>query len=47
MASTLGVKDYIEKKISIFPELVINAEHYGLVLAPRQKFATPKLLPQN
>ncbi len=43
-AFTLGVKAYIENKNSICPELVINAEHYGLLLAPRQKFATPKLL---
>jgi hypothetical protein len=47
MAFTLGVRAEIEKTISIYPELVLNAEHYDLVLAPRQKFATPKLLPQN
>jgi len=34
---TIGVKAHIEKSFSICPKLVINAEHYGLVLAPRQK----------
>jgi len=34
---TLGVKADIEKNFSICPKLVISAEHYGLVLAPRQK----------
>jgi hypothetical protein len=34
---TLGVKAEIEKSFSICPKLLINAEHYGLVLAPRQK----------
>ncbi len=34
---TIGVKADIEKKISICPKLVINAEHYGLVLAPMEK----------
>jgi hypothetical protein len=27
----------MDKNFSICPKLVINAEHYGLVLAPRQK----------
>ncbi len=34
---TLGVKADIEKNFSICPKSVMNAEHYGLVLAPRQK----------
>ncbi len=34
---TVGVKADSEKKISICPKLVINAEHYGPVLAPRLK----------
>jgi hypothetical protein len=34
----LGVKADIEKKtFSICPKLLINAEHYGLILAPRLK----------
>jgi hypothetical protein len=32
---TLGVKAEIEKIFSIYPELLINAELYGLVLASR------------
>jgi hypothetical protein len=32
---TLGVKAELEKIFSICPKLVINAELYGLVLAPR------------
>jgi hypothetical protein len=32
---TLVVKAELEKKISICPKLLINAELYGLVLAPR------------
>jgi hypothetical protein len=32
---TLGVKAVRLKKISICPKLLINAELYGLVLAPR------------
>jgi hypothetical protein len=32
---TLGVKSKLEKIFSICPKLVINAELYGLVLAPR------------
>jgi hypothetical protein len=36
-AFTLGVKDEIEKNFSICPKLLINAELYGLVLAPRLK----------
>jgi uncharacterized protein YehS (DUF1456 family) len=43
-AITLGVKADIEKNFSICPKLVINAEHYGLVLAPRQK---EKRIPSN
>jgi hypothetical protein len=34
---TLGVKGDIEKNFSICPKLLINFEHYGLVLAPRLK----------
>jgi hypothetical protein len=34
---TLEVKAEIEKLFSICPKLLINAEHYGLVLAPRLK----------
>jgi hypothetical protein len=34
---TLGVKAEIEKKNSICLKLLINAELYGLVLAPRLK----------
>jgi hypothetical protein len=34
---TLEVKADIEKNFSICPKLVINAEHYGLGLAPMQK----------
>ncbi len=32
---TLGVKSKLENIFSICPKLVINAELYGLVLAPR------------
>jgi hypothetical protein len=32
---TLGVKGELEKIFSICPNLLINAERYGLVLAPR------------
>jgi hypothetical protein len=34
---TLGVKAETEKNFSICPKLLINAELYGLVLAPRLK----------
>jgi len=34
---TLGVKADIEENFSICPKLLINAKHYGLVLAPRLK----------
>jgi hypothetical protein len=34
-ALTLGVKAEIEKNFSICPKLLINAEIYGLVLAPK------------
>jgi hypothetical protein len=34
---TLGVKAEIEKIFSICPKLLINAELYGLLLAPRLK----------
>jgi hypothetical protein len=34
---TLGIKAEIEKNFSICPKLLINAELYGLVLAPRLK----------
>jgi hypothetical protein len=34
---TLGVKAEIEKVFSVCPKLLINAELYGLVLAPRLK----------
>jgi hypothetical protein len=34
---TLGVKAEIEKIFSICPKLVVNAELYDLVLAPRLK----------
>jgi hypothetical protein len=34
---TLGVKVEIEKKHFDLPQLLINAELYGLVLAPRLK----------
>jgi len=40
---TLGVKADIEKNFSICPKLLINAELYGLVLAPRLK----KRIPSN
>ncbi len=33
----LGVKAEVLKNISICPKLLINAELYGLVLAPRRK----------
>jgi hypothetical protein len=32
---TLGVKAELEKTFSICPKLLINAELYGLILAPR------------
>ncbi len=42
---TLGVKAEIEKQIfSICPKLQINAELYGLVLAPRLKKRIPSTL---
>ncbi len=44
---TLGVKADIEKSFSICPKLVINAEHYGLVLAPRQKKGYHKIWEAN
>ncbi len=34
---TLGVKAELEKTFSICPKLLINAELYGMVLAPRLK----------
>jgi hypothetical protein len=34
---TQGVEAEIEKIFSIYPKLLINAELYGLVLAPRLK----------
>jgi hypothetical protein len=34
---SLGVKAEIEKIFSICPKLLINAELYGLLLAPRLK----------
>jgi hypothetical protein len=34
---TVGVKADIENNFSICPKLLINAEHCGLVLAPRLK----------
>jgi hypothetical protein len=40
----LGMKVDIKKikiKKSIYPKLLINAEHYGLVLAPRLKKRIP------
>jgi hypothetical protein len=40
---TLGVKADIEKNFSICPKLLINAELYGLVLAPRLN----KRIPSN
>jgi len=40
---TLGVKAEIEIIFSIHPKLLINAELYGLVLAPRLK----KRIPSN
>jgi len=40
---TLGIKAEIEKNFSICPKLLINAERYGLVLAPRLK----KRIPSN
>jgi hypothetical protein len=39
----LGVRAEIEKLFSICPKLLINAELYGLVLAPRLK----KRIPSN
>jgi len=38
---TLGVKAEIEKKNSICPKLLVNAELYGLVLAQRLKKRIP------
>ncbi len=38
---TLGVKAKIEKIFSICPELVINAELFGLELAARMKKTIP------
>jgi hypothetical protein len=35
---TLGVKAEIEKIFSICPKLLINAEPYGLLLAPKQGY---------
>jgi len=34
---TLGVKAEREKNFSVCPKLLVNAELYGLVLAPRLK----------
>jgi hypothetical protein len=41
---TLGVKAEIEKIFSLCPKLLINAEIYGLVLAPRLKKRIPSIL---
>jgi hypothetical protein len=38
---TLGVKAEIEKIFSICPELLINAELYGLVISPMLKKRIP------
>jgi hypothetical protein len=38
---TLEVKAEMEKIFSICPKLLINAEHYGLSLAPRLKKRIP------
>jgi hypothetical protein len=38
---TIGVKAEIEKIFSIYPKLLLNAELYGLVLAPRLKKRIP------
>jgi hypothetical protein len=38
---TLRVKADIEKSFSICPKLLINAEHYGLVLTRRRKQRIP------
>jgi hypothetical protein len=43
MGFTLGVNVDIEKKNSICPKLLVNAEHYGLVLAPKAE----KRIPSN
>jgi hypothetical protein len=40
---TVGVNADIEKNFSICPKLLVNAEHYGLVLTPRVK----KRIPSN
>jgi hypothetical protein len=37
MRAALGVKVEIEKKQFALPQVLINAELYGLVLAPRLK----------
>jgi hypothetical protein len=44
---TLGVKAEIEKKISICPKLLINAELYGLALAPRLEKGYHKIWEAN
>jgi hypothetical protein len=38
---TLGVKAKLEKMFSIYPKLLINAELYGLILAPRLEKRIP------
>jgi hypothetical protein len=40
---TLGVKAEIEKIFPICPKILINAELYGLVLAPKAE----KMIPSN
>jgi hypothetical protein len=42
---TLGVKAEIFKIFSICPNLLINAELYGLLLAPRLKKRIPSKAP--
>jgi hypothetical protein len=42
---TLGVKADIKKNFSICPELVLNAEHYGLVLTAKTR--QKKRIPSN
>jgi hypothetical protein len=41
---TLGVKAEIGKIFSICPKLLMNAEIYGVVLAPRLKKRIPSIL---
>jgi hypothetical protein len=44
---TLGVKAEREKNFSVCPKLLVNAELYGLVLAPRLKKGYHRILEAN